>query len=343
MPRRRTALTGLTSLAALVLSSGSAHAAPAGPRLIRDVQAGRDTVSESAPVQADTTTEPSVAVNPANPLNVVLGYQMGRVDAGGDATNGFATTFDGGRTWTYGKVPGITRVDGGPYDRASDAVVAFGPHNTVYYSSLAFDDTSDQGLRSAVVNSTSHDGGRHWDAFTTVIDDLAGGLNDKNWVTVDDGTGAGHHPGRVYVAWDRIDPMLASYSDDEGRTWAAPSLVYPGPSIGATPLVQPSGDLAVVLEEDVGVVPVVHPSAHEDVQEPVTGLTRIAVAVAHGAGSVPTGAPLAFAPAVTVATYQNNPVRQQRAGTLPSADVDPRTGRLYVTWEDARYRSDLEN
>ena len=50
-----------------------------------------------------------------------------------------------------------------------------------------------------------------------------------------------------------------------------------------------------------------------------------------------------FAPPVSVGTYQGNPIRQQRAGGLVSADVDPVTGAVYVGWEDGRYRSDAAN
>jgi hypothetical protein len=33
----------------------------------------------------------------------------------------------------------------------------------------------------------------------------------------------------------------------------------------------------------------------------------------------------------------------QRAGSLPAADVDQNTGRIYAVWEDARFRSDGTN
>lgn len=211
------ALIALAVPAALAAPYASASSAR-GPVLVRDSLAGVDTaVSNGKEVQPDTTIEPSIAVNPANSNNVVAGYQAGRVDGGGDASNGYATTFDGGRTWTYGTIPGLTHRNGGDYDRASDAVVAFGPKNAVYFSSLVFNDGSGESgdaLRSAIVNSTSLDGGRTWGKPTVVLDDSAGGLNDKNWEIVDNGTGVGHHPGRLYVVWDRVAPMLVSYSDD---------------------------------------------------------------------------------------------------------------------------------
>src|SRR5918912_756144 len=113
-------------LAAVLASLLAAAPASAVPTLVRDVKTGVWRGGSN---------------HPANPDNVVAGYQEGRIDSGGDATNGFATTFDGGKTWTYGELPGLTTYPGqtGTFDRASDAVVAFGPDNTVYANSLVFD------------------------------------------------------------------------------------------------------------------------------------------------------------------------------------------------------------
>jgi hypothetical protein len=337
-------------LATLVaLSVPAALAAPyaaattsSRPAVVTDREAGRDTARRNGEeVQADTVTEPSIAVNPANPKNAVAGYQMGRVDGGGDASNGYATTFDGGKTWRYGTIPGLTKNNGGDFDRASDAVVAFGPDNTVYFSSLVFDDSDNAGLRSAIVNSTSHDGGRTWDRPTTVIDDMAGGLNDKNWEVVDNGTGPGHHPGRLYVVWDRVAPMLVSYSDDQGKTFTPPSVVYAGQGIGAIPLVLKDGSLGIVFMTDVAPMPALHTNPGDELAEPVSGLSKLVMATSPAAGSLPTGAPLAFTPPVTVGAYTGNEPRLQRASPgLPTAAVDPKNGRVYVGWDDSRFRTE---
>jgi hypothetical protein len=315
----------------------SARATPPPFHVVRDTEAGRMTrLPEDDEFQADTTVEPSIAVNPANPRNAVVGYQAGRGD--GAAANGYGVTFDAGRHWTYGLLPKLTGLTGGPFTSASDPVIAFGPRNTVYYSSLAFNATT-----SAIVNHTSHDGGRHWDAPTFVLNNPGAVFNDKNWVVVDNGTGPGHHTGRVYVVWDTGEPVLASYSDDEGRTWlAAPSVVYPGQGIGTIPLVLGNGDLAVVFSTAAW-VPAVDIAAPPDnkIDPDVTG--QLVVATAHGAGTVPTGAPLVFAPPVTAASYHGKPVQDLRAGGLPSAAVDPKTGTIAVAWEDARYRQDEQN
>src|SRR4051812_13887436 len=205
-------------LAAALASLLAAAPASAVPTLVRDIKTGvwrggtnNPTAPEADYVQPDTQIEPSIAVNPANPDNAVAAYQEGRIDSGGDATNGFATTFDGGGTWIHGELPGLTTYgrgtpldQGGHFERGSDAVVAFGPHNTVYANSLIFNSgqatdfaegVAGGGLRSAIAINVSYNGGRTWSPPVIFQDDDLGGLNDKNWIVVDNGTGAGHTPG----------------------------------------------------------------------------------------------------------------------------------------------------
>ena len=341
-----------TAPAALAAAPQPGVAAPrpaaGSPVLLRDGVAGYDALrAHHGPEQVDTTVEPSIAVNPSDPRNAVVGFQVGRVDGGGDAANGFATTFDAGRHWINGIVPGLTRGHGGAFDRGSDSVVAFGPGRTVYYSSLVFNDTSGGGLESAIVSNTSLDGGRTWLAPTVVQDDNGAGLNDKNWVVVDRGTEAGHHHGRVYVVWDRVAGVIAKYSDDQGRTWvpASPAYlpnVYPAQGIGAYPVVMPNGDLEVAFMADVA-PPAVTATPGDELAQAIGGMSKLAIARFPGAGSVPTGAPLPQAVVTSSATFKGNGVRGQRAGSLLAAAADPRTGRLYVVWEDGRLRADAAN
>ena len=349
---RRTALLLLPLLALPIVTSAPASVAATAkagdPVLLRDHLAGFDSLpTHVGPEQPDTTIEPSIAVNPNNPLNAVAGWQVGRVDAGGDATNGYAVTFDGGKTWKNGFIPGLTTGRGGAFDRASDAVIAFGPNNTVYYSSLIFNDVTGNGLESAIVNNTSTDGGKTWGPVTTVQDDPGGGLNDKNWVVVDNGSEGGHHLGRVYVVWDRVAGVIAKYSDDQGKTWVPASPVYTpnvyGPQgISAYPVVLPSGDLFVAFMADAA-PPAVTASPGDELAEATSGVSKVSSATFVGAGTIPSGVALPPATISSVATYTGNKVRHQRAGTLLAADCDPRTGRRFVVWEDGRYRTDAGN
>ena len=335
-------------LAALAPHSQASNAKKGDPIFLRDHLAGFDAIGvHLGPEQVDTTIEPSVAVNPSNPLNAVIGFQVGRVDAGGDATNGYSVTFDGGKHWHNGVIPGLTRAHGGPYDRASDAVVAFGPDNHVYYSSLVFDDTTGSGLHSAIVNNTSIDGGRSWGPVNVVQADPGAGLNDKNWVVVDQGGQGNHHLGRIYVVWDRVAGVIAKYSDDQGNTWVPASPVYipnvyAAQGISAYPVVKPNGDLVVAFMAAVA-PPAVTAKPGDELGEALAGISKVSIATFVGAGAVPTGVPLPPAVVTSVATFTGNSVRHQRAGGLLAADVDPKSGRVYVVWEDGRYRKDAAN
>src|SRR2546421_8358700 len=57
---------------------------------------------------------------------IVSAFQVGRFYNGGASDIGWATSTDGGATFTHGFLPGITVFKGGgPYGRARDASVAF--------------------------------------------------------------------------------------------------------------------------------------------------------------------------------------------------------------------------
>ena len=369
LPVRRGVLAGAGGL---LLASGLAFvpaSAGSGSGLVvlRDVRTGHEaspTGKVSFPIngthaQPDTQIEPSIAVNPANPLNVVTAYQEGRVDAGGDAGNGWATTFDGGKTWIHGYLPGLTRTTGGTFDRASDAVVTWGAdpahpgHYLVYANSLVFNDgtgPSGDTSQSGMAINVSKDGGRTWTKAVILEQDGLAGLNDKNWLVADNGTGTGHTTGRVYVVWDRIAPMIYSYCDkdcDKLANWtsspAGGDTFYvfdPMPGIGSIPLVLPDGSLGVVFQGDFGGTPSI-PTSPTDQPELAVAGSQLMFALAPGAGAVPWPAPLTFSQtAFGIAANTGNAVREQRAGTLPSAAIDPKSGQLYVAWEDGRFRTD---
>jgi hypothetical protein len=339
------------------VASGSSRAVT--PTLVRDVKTGVDplppgpTMDGSDPiqdyVQPDTEIEPSIAVNPTNPKNVVTAFQDRRIADGGDATNAFATSVDGGKTWKTGALPGLTTYpgQGGVFERASDAVVAFGPDGTVYANSLVFDYNANDGLRSGITVNVSKDGGLTWSPPVYLQDDMVGGLNDKNWMVVDQSDAPGHHKGRVYVVWDRVAPVLYDYCDrdcDRLANWlpdfqTVPGLVYAGQGIGAYPIVMKNGGLGIVMDAIGGGVPV--PSGPDELDAASDGLVFLA---SPAAGSTPWPAPLPFTPPVRIASNQSNGTPAQRASdALPAADVDPSSGTIYAVWDDGRYRTDGTN
>ena len=354
----RAALAAALGALALALGAGPAAAATTVPTLVRDVKTGFDRLGTRTPapsdiqeyVQLDTQIEPSVAVNPHNPKNVVAAYQEGRIADGGDATNGFATSFDAGKTWTYGELPGLTtfKTQGGEFERGSDAVVAFGPNNVVYANSLIFDMSTGNGLRSAIAVNVSKDGGRTWSKPVVFQDDQLGGLNDKNWIVVDNSSAPGHHLGRVYAVWDRVAPIVYDYCDqdcDNRDNWlpnlqTVSGLVFPGQGIGSYPVVLNNGALAIVVDTTTPGVPTEATSG----DEPEFAGNEHVVITAPAAGSTPYPAPLAFEPPIEIASNESNGVETQRASDgLPAAAVDPKTGAIYAVWDDGRFRSDGKN
>jgi hypothetical protein len=354
--RRATVLAAAVALAGLVGSGLSFGArAQVGPKLLRDTQAARNLLTPPAPtvaqpdiIQPDTQIEPSIAVNPSNPLNAVAGFQEGRVSGGGDETNGYATTFDGGKTWKFGEAPCLTKAvpgpgcpHGGPFDRASDAAVAFGPKSTVYLNSLVFNDTGG-GNRSGISVNVSYDGGKTWSAPVVFQDDNLGGLNDKNWIVVDNGTGPGHKPGRVYAVWDRVIPVVYNYCDshcDQKSHWLPSFLTITAlQGIGTIPLVLNDGSLGVAYVS-LTAVPVGLPGGKPDI---CVGCLQVVWALAPAAGRLPWPAPLSFTQTtITVASDTSNPQRYQRGSDgLISASVDASTGKIYIAWDDGRSRTE---
>jgi len=287
-------------------------------RFVRSVS--RDPFAGAGGSQADTQVEPDIAVDPNHPSIVVAVFQQDRFQAdGGSVDPGFATTHDGGRTWTTGNLPGLTTAVGGAFERASDPAVAIGPDGAVYAQALVLD-VSD--CRSGVAVQRSDDGGLTFGAPVLVQDDSCGAANDKNWIAVD-GFPASPHYGRLYSAWDRqagSAPIVLRWSDDRGATWSPLVVVSDGVSvksgIGALPLVQPNGDVTVVYE------------AYDP------GPAREVAQTSHDGGAH-------FDAPVTVADFEGAEVSGMRTGMgLPAAALDPVTGALHVVWPDGRFRTD---
>jgi hypothetical protein len=301
-------------LAATIPSASSLAASEDFARARFVQQVSEQSVAPKPGSEPDTETEPDIAIDPNNPSIVVGVMQRGRYPDGGSVDPGFTTSHDGGRTWIEGNLPGLTVAVGGPYDRASDPVVAFGPGGTVYANTIAFDAACD----NSVAVNRSDDGGLSWQAPVFLQVDGCAAFNDKNWITVDTFPSSPHF-GRVYVAWDRLScgqPIVLRYSDDEGRTWSGLKNVSGEctSGIGAYPVVQPDGDLTIVyLDLSTG--------------------RDVAQTSGDGGNS--------FGPKVTITTPQDSSPPDMRVGSfLPSAAVDPTTGEIHVVWMDTRFRTD---
>ena len=112
----RLRLTAVLTVALLVLAAGPALAN------VPLTQVSSDPFTNPTS-QHRTEVEPDTF---AFGQTIVSAFQVGRFFDGGASAIGFATSTDGGLTWTRGFLPGITKFQGGgPFDRASDPAVAF--------------------------------------------------------------------------------------------------------------------------------------------------------------------------------------------------------------------------
>ncbi len=177
-------------------------------------------------IVGDAANEPSIAVNPVNPANMVIGWRQFDSITSNFRQAGYGYTFDGGQTWTFpGSLePGIFR---------SDPVLDADSAGNIYYQSLRFVTTLD------VFVFKSTDGGIHWSAPVAEF----GG--DKNWIAIDRTGGIGD--GHIYGIWQRFGGSccgsnVLTRSANAGVSFETPVAVSLSPTFG-TMAVGPDGTL----------------------------------------------------------------------------------------------------
>ena len=261
-------------------------------------------VYTDAQAQHRTEVEPDTV---AFGSTIVSAFQVGRVFGGGASNIGWATSRNGGATWSHGYLPGITGNGGGPFGQASDAVVAFdAKHNVWLIASLGIGTSVD------VLVNRSTKGGVAWGKPVTV----ATGSNDKDWIVCDN-TATSPHFGNCYIEYDVTsagDSVVMRTSTDGGLTWGPAR----APSGGATGL----GGQPVVLPSGTVVVP----------YESISGSDAIRSFSSTNGGA-------SWGATVVVSSIRHHGVAGSlRESPLPSAAVDG-AGTVYVTWADCRFRT----
>ena len=175
----------------------------------------------NATSQHRTEVEPDTF---ASGRTLVSVFQVGRFFGGGASDIGFATSTDGGTSFTSGFLPGTTpfSTPGGIYGAVSDASVAFDAKHGVWLTSfLGLHPAGGNARQVDVLVSRSTDGGLTWS--TPVSVDTSGAFNDKNW-TVCDNTASSPFFGNCYTEFDvpsMNDQIRMSTSTDGGVTWGA--------------------------------------------------------------------------------------------------------------------------
>ncbi len=279
----------------------------------KSIRVSGDLLEGAGGSEPETQTETFLALNPANDRHLLAGYQESRFVDGGARGLAFAVSTDSGKTWTEGVIPGLTKAADGPFDRASDPWVAFGPNNRAYFLSIAFNETNPA---NGVFLSSSEDGGRTWGTPVTVhanSDDF----DDKESMTVDTRSDS-PYLGRVYVTWDTAarnsQVLYVATSEDGGRSFRAPVAIDSGDfNIGVVPLVGPGGVVHAIWAKFVGRQTLLMASSSNDGGETWSSPRMISESRGLGIEGFRTG------------------------DAIPSAAIDPVRGDLYVVWQDARF------
>ena len=197
--------------------------------------------AQDGTVYADSEVEPWIAAsnvdrNGDGAPDIVAGYQQDRWSNG--ASRGvYASAWYRG-AWVQVAVPGTSACVGGDHLRATDPWVTFSPDGSAYFFTLA----TSAGTDSALYVNKSVDGGLHWSAPITVIEqDSVFQFNDKNSITADP-----FDSRYVYAIWDRSrfpsdkrelhsiagfprsvrSDAMFSRTTDGGVTWEAPRAIF---------------------------------------------------------------------------------------------------------------------
>jgi hypothetical protein len=210
------------------------------------------TASVYGPVlQRNALTEPHLAVDPHDARHVVVTWAQDTF-----SQPAVAGSHDGGRHFATTVLQSLTKCTGGDTEFATDPWLSFGPEGDVYLAMFASDPTppiATQPLSQLFVYR-SPDRGVTWPPAPVVAQGRDGTFWDKPSVTADP-----RRPGVGYLVSSRRVPepggstglQYFQTTQDYGRTWSAPALMYtPGTQRSATASVLsvlPDGTLLVTF------------------------------------------------------------------------------------------------
>jgi BNR repeat protein len=258
--------------------------------------------------------EPSIAVNPKNPQQAVVAWQVNA---------SVASSKDGGKTWTIaeGTAPKDYRVSGDvslAYDAAGHAILCY----------IAFDKlgTSQYWAHGATRNGIfirrSLDGGATWEpkAIPVIAHESTPGIpfEDKPYIVA---AASGPHAGDLYIGWTQFTltttELLFSRSTDGGLTWSKPIKLSSVPGLprddngaleGFHGAVGPDGTLYTIWDDRDGIM----------------------MAVSHDGGAT-------FTKETRI--LQTGPgffgiTGVSRSNGFPQIGIDPKSETVYVAWSD---------
>ena len=262
-------------------------------------------------------TEPSIAVNPTNPKQVVAVFQDNAQAAYSE---------DAGRTWQLaeGVAPKNYRISG-------DVSVTFDNQGHAFICYIAFDKLgtfnywAHGATRNGIFIRRSLDGGKTWEENHIPVAEQPSTpgipFEDKPYIVADNSHGK--YAGSLYIGWTRWrladSQMVLSRSTDDGRTWSEPIEIDAHPGLprddngaaeGFDGAVASDGTLYTVWSQDNNIM---------------LTTSRDGGRKFSRARPIIHTAPIMFA----IDTLD-------RANGFPQIGIDPKSNRIYVTWSDYR-------
>jgi len=278
--------------------------------------------------------EVSIAINPVNPPNLLIGANDGRgpENDGKASWCGAYASFDGGLHWTTGLLPHMGALAWDTW--AADPSVAFDLQGNAYFACLGYVPRSSPPwiMNNTIAVAKSVDGGRTFLPPVSVVSVAASPpFHDKPYIAVDVSP-TSPYKNNVYISWTNFStfggpsPIYFSRSVDGGMSFSTPVKISGSllNNQGSQPSVGPNGEVYVSFLNYRPSLP-----------------NKLYIAVSLDGG-------VTFqAPSFVTDVYNPEspfdgrlPPGSYRVPTLPSIAVDisngPYRGSVYVVWQDKR-------
>ncbi len=212
--------------------------------------------------------EPSIAINPANPDNIVAAFiRFGEAHENRVVSTRYHS-MDGGKTWRYEEEKNPDKRPQG------DDVMTFNAEGIAYHAYISFRGLkTKKSKRNGIYVNHSLKNTDEWAEPVVVVDHINSlrPYEDKPWLITDNSPNS-KHKGNVYIAWTRFDgydskdpndstQIYFSASTDKGRSYGEPFRISDlgGDCLdgdktveGAVPAVAPDGSVHVVWAGEKG-------------------------------------------------------------------------------------------